>query len=143
MDNPIDAVEAVKNLSRALQTLRAVGVIRSSRYTGDLGEWYVEQLYQMPRTASQTQKGWDFRLPASGERLQVKTQTYDRNNRWNYLDTDPALFDRLILVILTPTLTLRDLYDIPSTALLGVLRTGKEGKPTYYWDTLAPWRVDP
>jgi len=40
---PVVAVEAVKNLSRSLQALRTAGVIRSSRYTGDLGEWYVEQ----------------------------------------------------------------------------------------------------
>src|SRR4051812_42320714 len=133
MDNPIDAVEAVKNFSQSLQTLCAVGVIRSSRYTGDLGEWYIEQLYQVPRATNQTQKGWDLRLPASGERLQVKTQIYDRHNRWNYLETDLAGFDRLILVSLTLTLTLRDLYDVPVTALAGLLRTGKEGKPCYYW----------
>ncbi len=140
---PNNAVEAVKSLAYALKALRAAGVIRSRRFTGDLGEWYVEQLYNVERATSQTQKAWDFRVPTSGEWLQVKTQSLDPQNRWNYLESDPSLFDRLIVVILTDTLTLCELYDVPVSTLPSVLRVGKEGKPFYYWNDLAPWRVDP
>ena len=52
------AVAAVQNLSASIRALRAAGVIRSRRFTGDLGEWYVECLYQVRRTSRQTQKGW-------------------------------------------------------------------------------------
>ncbi|MCC7354526.1 MAG: hypothetical protein IT330_12320 [Anaerolineae bacterium] len=138
-----NAIEAVKSLSRAIRELRAAGVIRSRRFTGDLGEWYVEQLYNAERPRSQTQKGWDILLPECGERLQVKTQSFDPQNRWNYLDSDPSLFDRLVLIILTDSLTIRNLYDIPTSELHSLLRVGKEKKPYYHWDDFAPWRVDP
>lgn len=139
------AVDAVKNLSATLHTLRVTGVIRSRRYTGDLGEWYVERLYGAARATGQTQKGWDIQL-ASGDRLQVKTQSYDLANRWNYLDSDLDHFDRFVLVILTDDLTVRDLYDVPVHALRPLLRVSLDkGKQrfVYYWDTLAPWLVNP
>ncbi len=94
-----EAVAAVESLSQAIKSLKAIGIIRSRRFTGDLGEWYVEQLYQAKRAPSPTQVGWDLLLPVTGERVQVKTQSFDPSNAWNYLESDPALFDRLILII--------------------------------------------
>lgn len=137
------AIEAVEQYAQAISVLRATGVIRSGRFTGDLGEWYIECLYEAKRTASQTQKGWDILLPETGERLQVKTQSFDPANRWNYLGSDPASFDRLILVILNEDFTLRDLYDVPSPELRPCLRLGKEKLLIYYWDDLRPWRLQP
>jgi len=138
-----NAVEAVKNLASAIETLRTVGVIRSWRLTGDLGEWYVEQLYEAERATRRDQKGWDLRLPKTGERLQVKTQTYDPQNKWNYLESDLEHFDRLVIVILTDSLTLRDLYDIPISKLRTILRQGTDKKLSYFWNDLEPSRVDP
>ena len=137
-----EAAEAIKGLARAITKLKDLGVIRSRRFTGDLGEWYVATLWDGEAAESQTEKAWDIRLP-SKERAQVKTQTYDQGNRWNYLDSDPDLFDRLIAVILNEDFTIRDLYDVPASDLKSVLRVGKEGRPCYYWDDLKRWRVDP
>lgn len=144
MDEPSksNAVEAVKNLASAIETLRTAGVTRSWRLTGDLGEWYVEQLYQAERATRRDQKGWDLRLPTTGVRLQVKAQTYDLQNKWNYLESDLEHFDRLVVVILTGTLTLRDLYDIPVGKLRTILRRGTDRKLSYSWNDLEPWRVD-
>ena len=142
MTGSADPVAAIAQLANAINTLKATGVIRSRRFTGDLGEWYVAQLYGGKVAKSQVEKGWDVRL-TDGTRLQVKTQSYDPQNRWNYLDSDPTHFDRLVVVILNDTFTLRDLYDIPVGALIPLLRTGREERPQYFWDALAPWRVDP
>lgn len=116
-------------------------MLRSRRFTGDLGEWYVERLYGATRTQSQTQKGWDL-LDDRGQRLQVKAQSYDPTNAWNYLDTPAELFDRLVVVVLNADFTLRDLYDVPADALPGALRLGTERRPSYHFRDLTPWRID-
>jgi hypothetical protein len=142
MTIPPHPIAAITQLAHAIDALKATGVIRSRRFTGDLGEWYVAQLYSGTMADSQVEKGWDVRL-TDGTRLQVKTQSYDLQNRWNYLDSDPAHFDRLVVVILNDNFTLRNLYDIPVADLTPLLRTGREGRPQYFWDTLAPWQVAP
>jgi len=136
-----EAIEAIGRLADAVRALRAARVIRSNRITGDLGEWYVEQLYCGTRTPSQTQKGFDVMLPDTNERLQVKAQTFDPNNQWNYLDSDTALFDRIVIVILTPSFKLHHLYEMKVAELRGVVRIGKEHRPRYYWKDLV--RIDP
>lgn len=141
-DSGPSANGAVKLLAQAIRTLRAVGVIRSWRLVGDIGEWYVEQLYRAERATRRDQKGWNLRMPTTRERLQVKTQAYDPQNNWNYLESDVEHFDRLIVVILTGSLILRDLYDIPVNELRRILRLGSEKKFSYSWDDLKPWRVD-
>lgn len=78
---------------------------------------------------------------STGARLQVKTQTFDPKNQWNYLTTRPEFFDRLLVVLLTGTLTVRDLYDIPSEDIQKLVRVGKENKPIYRFKDLEPWRV--
>ena len=142
MTTPPDPIAAITQLAHAISALKAAGVIRSRRFTGDLGEWYVAQLYGGRIADSQVEKGWDVQL-ADDTRLQVKTQSYDPQNRWNYLDSDLAHFDRLVVVLLNDTFTLRDLYDIPVADLAPLLRTGREGRAQYFWDGLGPWRVDP
>jgi hypothetical protein len=137
------SIAAVKQLSDAIKLLKTTGVIRSRRFTGDIGEWYVEQLYNAEKPTSQTQKGWDLILPATGERLQVKTQSFDQQNRWNYLESESNLFDRLIVVILTDSFSLRNLYDVPAAELTAIIRVGKENKPYYHWDDLIRWQIDP
>lgn len=50
-------VNALKKFSAVVRDLNKTGVIRSSRYTGDIGEWYVEQLYSANRSPKQTETG--------------------------------------------------------------------------------------
>jgi hypothetical protein len=137
----ISPVEAIAQLSNALEVLRRSKVIRSARFVGDLGEWYVATLYDGELPRSQAQKGWDVIEKSTGQRLQVKTQTFDSTNQWNYLTTPPELFDRLVIVVLTTTLLIRDMYDIPAQELPKVLRIGKERRHIYRFAELATWRV--
>lgn len=133
--------QAISALSEALRVLRGAGIIRSTRFVGDIGEWYVATLYDGELSASQAQKGWDVLERSTGARLQVKTQTFDVKNQWNYLTTAPDQFDRLIVVLLTQTFGVRDLYDIPSEDIRHVMRIGKENKPIYRFSDLVSWRV--
>lgn len=134
--------QAICMLADAFTALRQSGVVRSKRLVGDIGEWFVSTLYDVGLPLSQTQKGWDLLEQSTGQRLQVKTQTFDKTNQWNYLTTEPALFDRLLVVLLNDTFLMRDLYDIPTIELQRVIRVGKEKKPIYYFKDLTPWRVD-
>ena len=142
MDELEMEIVAVQELASAIATLRKLKVIRSRRFTGDIGEWYVTVLYEAEPAECQTQKGWDICCKADGCRLQVKTQSYDAQNKWNYLESDHSLFDRLLVVVLTDHLTIKSLYDIPTGDLLRVMRIGKENKPNYHFSDLEPWRVD-
>jgi hypothetical protein len=139
----IEHVEAVRALARATSMLRAAGVIRSARVVGDLGEWYAEVLFGGRRAEGQTQKGWDVAVEATNERLQVKAQRYDKGNRWNYLDGDPALFTHLVVVVLTDDFRLRAVYKVPTASLQSLLRTeSTTNRRSYHWDDLKTWRVD-
>jgi hypothetical protein len=140
--NDISPVQAIAQLSQALEVLRRSKVIRSARFVGDIGEWYVATLYRGELPKSQAQKGWDVIETSTGDRLQVKTQTFDEKNQWNYLNTPPDLFDRLIIVLLTTTLLIRSMYDIPAPDLAKVLRVGKEGRPIYRFVDLEGWKVN-
>ena len=134
--------QAIFSLSDAFSVLRRCGVIRSTRLVGDLGEWYVATLFDGQISQSQAQKGWDILERSTGQKLQVKTQTFDPKNQWNYLTTSPEHFDRLIIVLLTDTFLVRDIYDIPTTEVDQVICIGKENKPRYRFKDLLRWRVD-
>lgn len=52
--------EALNQLVAAKKRLRALGVIRSERFTGEVGEWFVEMLFDGTRAQRTSQKGWDL-----------------------------------------------------------------------------------
>ncbi len=135
-------IRSVQAFADAVAFLRRSGVIRSTRFVGDLGEWYAEVLFGGSRSTNQAQPGWD--IDTGTERLQVKAQRYDKSNRWNYLGSDPARFSHLVVIILQDDFRIRAVYKAPSVELVeGVLRTERpSGKLIYHWDDLEAWRVD-
>lgn len=137
-----ELLAAAMELSHAVKILRGRGIIRLRRLIGDLGEWYVCVLYGGERMPRQGEKGSDICLSSGGGRLRVKTQFYDPENRWNDLGSIPTDFDRLIVVIMSDSLTIHTIYDVPAEELGSVLRMGDEGRPMYNRDDLEPWKVD-
>lgn len=137
-----EPIQAVLKFSEAVNALREAGIVRSRRLFADLGEWYVELLYGAERSPNPVEKGWDVKLP-SGERAQVKAQSFDPANAWNYLESDPNLFDRLIALILADDFKIRSIFDVPTNDLRKLLRTGKEKRESYHWKDLEPFLVDP
>ncbi len=81
-------------------------------------------------------------MPLTNERLQVKTVSFDKSSRWSYVNTDPALFDRYVLLVLTDSFTVKWIYDVPATRLPTVWRVGKEGKPYFYFKDVSEFRVN-
>jgi len=136
-----EGVEAIKAFASAIAQLRKAKVIRSSSYTGDLGEWYVATLFGGER-AKRGQKGWDVSVGATGERLQVKAQRYDKDQRWQYLGSDPSAFTHLVSILLTDDLRILRVCKVPTEKLVHMLKTESTTKKLrYLWDDLAEWEV--
>lgn len=141
-----DAIKSILKYSESITELRSepTNVFRSHRYTGDLGEWYVAQLFNGIRAEKVTEKNWDVILQ-NGQLLEVKTQTYEKGNKWNYINKDMNKFDRFILVILCNNVHIRNLYDVPSSKLGLLLKevNEKDGKKyTYKWKDLEDYHVN-
>jgi hypothetical protein len=113
-NNYRDVRDALNQIVSAKQILRNLKVIRSERFTGELGEWFVGEMYNALPAASTSQKGWDLML--GDRRIQVKTHAKgDGNNaRWTelgkYTEED---FDELIIVVFTKEFSLKELYKVP------------------------------
>lgn len=125
--------------------LRQLGVLRSERFTGELGEWLVETAYQGKRAKGTTQKGWDVEVSAAGARslIQVKSHAKGKKNNAEWTEVRPdclELFDRLVIVVLSDDYYVKRWLDIPKPALRKVLvQSGKSW--VVYWDDVADYSV--
>lgn len=66
-------ISALKQLSNLETELRSLGVLRSRKLLGDLGEWYASILFGFERAPDLSQKGYDCICSKTGARIQVKT----------------------------------------------------------------------
>jgi hypothetical protein len=131
----MESIRSVRDLLSALNEvkaqLRAKGVIRSERITGDIGEWLAETAYGGKRAKSATQKGWDIEVRSSEtcQRLQVRSHAKSKGNNARWTDIKPdsvELFDRLIIVVLSDDYRVEEWYDIPRESLRRLLvQSGK------------------
>lgn len=118
-------------LYKTKEALRQKGVIRSERFTGELGEWLVEVAYEAERAAATSQRGWDVKERSAGKSslLQVKTHAKGKKNGARWTEVRPEcleLFDRLIIVVLSDDYFIREWFDIPKEALRAMLtQSGK------------------
>jgi len=105
--------EALNQFVEAKQKLRSLDVIRSERVTGEIGEWFAEQLTGAKRAKSSTQKGWD--LTDGKKKYQVKTHAKgdDNNARWTTWKYNNNEFDELILLVFSKEFRLKEAYQIP------------------------------
>lgn len=103
----------LNQLSEAKQTLRLLGVIRSERLTGEIGEYIAGELFGYGRARTTSNKGWDLQSK-NGEKIQVKAHAKGPTNPFKITfieDFDP--FDFLVLVIMTSDYRIQAVYRIP------------------------------
>src|SRR5882724_2134124 len=118
--------ELLDTLFETKAALREHGVVRSERFTGELGEWLAETAYKGKRAKSVTQKGWDVEITENASKLllQVKAHAKGKGNnaKWTEIDQDSVkLFDRLIIIVLSDDYYIKNWFDIPKDALLKIL----------------------
>ena len=143
------AMKSVRQLLGTLYetktVLRQLGVLRSERFTGELGEWLVEVAYQGKRAEGTTQKGWDVEVSADGTRslIQVKTHAKGKKNNAEWTEVRPdclELFDRLVIVVMSDDYYVKRWFDVPKLVLRKALvQSGKSW--VVYWDDVAEYAV--
>jgi hypothetical protein len=132
--------QAIDGIIAGKQALRDLGVIRSERMIGEIGEWFVELLLGGSRAESTPQSGYDIVL--GQKRIQVKTHAKGDNNnaRWTAYHYPRGAFDELIIVVFTKELFLKEFYRLPKTAAYeDVDRTKKQH--VVKWDHLKQYQV--
>ena len=90
-----EQANAISDFMSAVARLRDLGVIKSDRYLGDIGEFLVSQLYGLTLAKSQRQIGHDTEGPT--DRVQIKF--HNSTKRTNIHLGDPDSYDRVIVVL--------------------------------------------
>ena len=130
------------------KSLQKCGVIRSERFTGDLGEWLVATAYKGRLASSATQIGWDVEATIVGNnfKLQVKTHAKGKNNnaRWSAIKKESLereLFDYLIIVVMSDDYFIQDWFEIPRSSLKNILvQSGNSW--IVRWDSIESYRAN-
>lgn len=132
-------IAALDMIVSGMEQLRTLGVLRSRKLASDFSEWLVAQIYEGELAQSKTQKGWDVR--ATNEKIQVKVsfKPDDPANRWCYVGIQQD-FDSLVLLVLSDSFKVAELYKIPHAELLPLLKPDKQS-PRLNWNDLKPWWV--
>lgn len=97
----------------AKKALEHLGVVRSERFTAEVGEYIASQLFSHERARTTSNKGWDLQSRC-GEKIQVKAHAKGPANRCSttYIQ-DFDLFDTLIIVVMTWDYRIKAVYRMP------------------------------
>lgn len=86
--------DTITQFFAAVEELKRVGVARTDRYLGDIGEFLCSDALAMTLTKSAREKGYDGHI--SGEKVQVK---YHGGKSTTVDCGDPSAYARLLVVI--------------------------------------------
>jgi hypothetical protein len=136
-----DVRAAINDFTSAKGKLRKMDVVRSERLVGEIGEWFVAELYGGDRATSTSQKGWD--VVVGQTKIQVKTHAKGDDNtaRWTELKNDLEGFDELAVVVFTKDFILEEFYRVPIADVRNALKpSGKSF--VVKWDSLKRHRIE-
>lgn len=106
----LDGLESIE------KGLQEIGVIRSRRIVGDLGEWLSTQIFSLVLEKGQTNKGFDCIHPSTKERYQIKTARKANTNlspiRIKKKSITNREFDWLVIIRLNDSFRIRELYKV-------------------------------
>jgi hypothetical protein len=134
-----DIRKLLDSIYKAKVKLKQKGVLRSERFTGELGEWLAECAYGGKRAKATSQKGWDITLTNKNgsQLLQVRTHAKGKTNTaaWTEIKPDSIeLFDRLIIIVLSDDFFIKEWYDIPKESLRRLLTQSGKSWVVYWKD---------
>jgi hypothetical protein len=136
----MDEIEnAIKEYINAIQNLNRLGVLKNKKdFTGQLGEWLVETLFDGKRSDNGIQKGWDVEV--NGKRIQVKTHSKAESNdaRFTRISCyEKEGIDELIIIVFTFDYKIKHFFIVPWEIAypLTELRTQKQ-IPELKWSLL-------
>lgn len=130
---------AINDYINALQKLNSLGVLKNKKdFTGQIGEWLVETLYDGKRSDNGIQKGWDVEI--NGKRIQVKTHSKAESNdasftRISYYEQDGI--DELIIIVFTFDYKIKHFFIVPWKIAYSLTeRRTKNKVPELKWSLL-------
>ncbi|MDV2465315.1 hypothetical protein CMU96_07690 [Elizabethkingia anophelis] len=139
--------ELLKKFFALLEDLREVNILKNKKdFTGQIGEWLVEMIYDGERSQSGIEKGWDVKV--NNEFIQVKThaKSSTNSNRWSALkcDYENIKIDYLIIIVFEQDYKLREFFKIPwSEALKYVKIRGKTSpRSEINWNSVEEYKID-
>lgn len=116
-------ISALKQLSNLEAELRSLGVLRSRKLLGDLGEWYASLLFGFERVTDLSQKGYDCVCPKTAKKIQVKTDRKSNGKSavvWmpEYNPKSKAQpFDELVIFWLAEDYKIKKCFRVPAKQL--------------------------
>jgi len=137
--------KSLQNYISAMNDLKNHGVLNNKKdFTGQIGEWLVESIYEGKRASSGIQKGWDVEV--NGKHIQVKSHAK--------AETTPAKFtvvekesteriDELIIVVFTFDYKLKTFYKIAWDKALTFIEKSGRKNPRYeiQWSKLKDFEI--
>lgn len=136
--------ESIKKYIEIVAALRKENILTNKgSFTGQIGEWLVEQLFNGKRAASAIQEGWD--VEADGKFIQVKTHSKaeGNNTRWTSISANPKTrVDELIIIVFSQNYQLMEFYQIPFEIARTRIRRLKNGQEKIRWSDVEEYRVE-
>ena len=90
-----DQAQAITDFLSAVARLRALGVVSSDRYLGDLGEFLAKHQYSLTLAKNKRQQGHD----TEGDENRAQIKFHNSSTRTNIHLGQPEAYDRVIVVL--------------------------------------------
>jgi hypothetical protein len=131
--------ESIRKYIQIIADLRNENILTNKKdFTGQIGEWLVEQIFDGKRATSAVQEGWDVEV--NGRFIQVKTHSKDEHNktRWTSICSTPACnVDELIIIVFSHHYKLLEFYQVPwGIAKTKIKMNAKKNRETLRWSEL-------
>jgi hypothetical protein len=131
---------AINKIVDGKNTLRKLGVIRSERLIGEIGEWIGKSIFGGESAESSSQKGYD--LVIDGKKYQVKAHAKGENNnaRWTEFKYEKGQFDYLVIIVMCSDLYLKEVYCIDEETVFSRLNLSKKQR-VVDWDNYTDYKI--
>ena len=95
MSITVEQAQAIADFLSAVARLRALGVVSSDRYLGDLGEFLAKHQFNLVLATNKRQRGHD----TEGDENRAQIKFHNSSTRTNIHLGQPTAYDRVIVVL--------------------------------------------
>lgn len=135
--------DAIRNYLDAIQKLKDLNIITNKRdFTSQIGEWFVEEIFEGERAKSANQKDWD--LIINGQKVQVKAHSKASTTKakWTAIHYEEnAEIDVLITIIFSPDYELLEIYKTPWSEAYKLIKQ-ETHRRVLYWNDQRKYRIN-
>lgn len=137
---------AINNYVNCLKILAENKILLNKKdFTGQLGEWLVETIYEGERATSGIQKGWDVKTKDKFIQVKSHAKAVGNSARFSVVDKDTIeKVDELIIVVFTHDYRLKEFYQVPWEIVVEKtkLRGQKTKRNEINWNDIFEYRKE-